>query len=49
MAALALDPANATLEAEYYIATDPEQFRRVKPLAVVLEGPRPHPAGPVGA
>jgi len=32
MAALALDPANATLEAEYYIATDPEKFRRVKPL-----------------
>ena len=32
MAALALDPQNATLEAEYYNATDPVAFARVKPL-----------------
>ena len=32
LAALALDPANVTFEAEYYAATDPERFRRVKPL-----------------
>jgi acetyltransferase-like isoleucine patch superfamily enzyme len=32
MAALALDPTAITLEAEYYIATDPFQFARVKPL-----------------
>ena len=32
MAALALDPANVTFEAEYYAATDQEKFQRVKPL-----------------
>lgn len=32
MAALALDPQNATLEAEYYTATDPIKFAQVKPL-----------------
>jgi len=32
IAALALDPANVTFEAEYYAATDPEKFQRVKPL-----------------
>ncbi len=32
MAALALDPANVTFEAEYYAATDPKKFQRVKPL-----------------
>jgi acetyltransferase-like isoleucine patch superfamily enzyme len=30
--ALNLDPRNVTLEAEYYAATDPERFARVKPL-----------------
>ena len=32
LAAFALDPANVTFEAEYYAATDPEKFQRVKPL-----------------
>ena len=32
LAALALDPANVTFEAEYYAATDQEKFQRVKPL-----------------
>lgn len=32
MAALALDPENATFEAEYYNATDPLQFARIKPV-----------------
>jgi galactoside O-acetyltransferase len=32
MAAFALDPRNARFEAEYYAATDPERFARVKPL-----------------
>lgn len=32
LAALNCDPRNVTLEAEYYAATDPEQFARVKPL-----------------
>ncbi|AEB11309.1 acyltransferase [Marinithermus hydrothermalis] len=32
LAALALDPRNVTFEAEYYAATDPEKFARVKPL-----------------
>lgn len=32
MAAFALDPRNATLEAEFYIATDQEKFQHVKPL-----------------
>ncbi|PYE51933.1 acyltransferase [Deinococcus yavapaiensis] len=32
IAALNLDPRNVTLEAEYYEATDPEKFARVKPL-----------------
>ncbi|MDX2008168.1 MAG: acyltransferase [Meiothermus sp.] len=30
--ALALDPENATLEAEHYTATDPARFAQVKPL-----------------
>ncbi|GEM49951.1 acyltransferase [Deinococcus cellulosilyticus] len=30
--ALQLDPRNITFEAEHYAATDPEKFRRVKPL-----------------
>ncbi len=32
MAAFALDPQNATFEAEFYIATDQEKFQHVKPL-----------------
>jgi len=32
MAAFALDPRNATLEAEFYIATDQKKFQHVKPL-----------------
>ncbi|HKI58903.1 MAG TPA: acyltransferase [Trueperaceae bacterium] len=32
MAAFGLDPRNVTFEAEYYAATDPERFARVKPL-----------------
>ncbi len=32
MAAFALDPRNARFEAEYYAATDPQRFARVKPL-----------------
>ncbi|PTA67771.1 acetyltransferase [Deinococcus arcticus] len=32
LAALNLDPRNITFEAEYYMATDAEQFARVKPL-----------------
>ena len=32
LAALALDPANVTFEAEYYAATDQGRFQRVKPL-----------------
>ena len=32
LVALALDPRNTTLEAEYYVATDMEKFARVKPL-----------------
>jgi len=32
LVALALDPRNTTLEAEHYVATDPEKFARVKPL-----------------
>ncbi|AFZ67932.1 acyltransferase [Deinococcus peraridilitoris] len=32
IAALNCDPRNVTLEAEYYEATDPEKFARVKPL-----------------
>ena len=32
IAALALDPARVTFEAEYYAATDQEKFQRVKPL-----------------
>jgi len=32
MAALALDPRQVTFEAEYYVATEPEAFARVKPL-----------------
>ncbi len=32
IAALALDPAHVTFEAEYYAATDQEKFQRVKPL-----------------
>lgn len=32
LAALALDPRNVTFEAEYYVATDPDRFARVKPL-----------------
>ncbi|MBB6099338.1 acetyltransferase-like isoleucine patch superfamily enzyme [Deinobacterium chartae] len=32
LVALQLDPRNVTLEAEYYAATDPERFARVKPL-----------------
>lgn len=32
MAAFALDPRNVTFEAEYYAATDPERFARVKPM-----------------
>ncbi|MEJ2290748.1 MAG: acyltransferase [Deinococcales bacterium] len=32
MAAFALDPRNVRFEAEYYAATDPERFARVKPL-----------------
>ena len=31
-AAFALDPRNVRLEAEHYVATDPERFARVKPL-----------------
>ncbi len=32
MAAFALDPRNVRFEAEYYAATDPQRFARVKPL-----------------
>lgn len=32
LAALNLDPRNITFEAEYYLATDEEKFRAVKPL-----------------
>ncbi len=32
MAAFALDPRHITFEAEHYIATDQDKFRRVKPL-----------------
>ncbi len=32
LAAMALDPEGITFEAEYYAATDPEKFARVKPL-----------------
>ncbi|HKI57110.1 MAG TPA: acyltransferase [Trueperaceae bacterium] len=32
MAAFGLDPRNVTFEAEYYAATDPARFARVKPL-----------------
>lgn len=31
-AAFALDPVNVTLEAEYYVTTEPEKFASVKPL-----------------
>lgn len=43
--ALPLDPRNVTLEAEYYAATDPEKFGRVKPLLWLWKNFDLSPAG----
>jgi galactoside O-acetyltransferase len=45
LAAFALDPRNATLEAERYVATDPERFARVKPLLWLWKGLDQTPLG----
>jgi len=45
LAALNLDPRNVTLEAEYYAATDPERFARVKPLLWLWKNFDLSPAG----
>ncbi len=43
--ALSLDPANVTLEAEAYAATDPVKFARVKPLLWLWQSADPSPSG----
>jgi len=45
IAALNLDPRNVTLEAEYYAATDPVKFARVKPLLWLWKNADLTPAG----
>jgi acetyltransferase-like isoleucine patch superfamily enzyme len=45
LAALNLDPRHVTLEAEFYAATDPEQFARVKPLLWLWKNFDTSPAG----
>lgn len=45
LAALNLDPRNVTLEAEYYSATDPVKFARVKPLLWLWKNMDLSPAG----
>ena len=45
VAALNLDPANVTLEAEAYAATDPEKFARVKPLLWLWQNADLSPSG----
>ena len=45
LAALNLDPRNVTLEAEYYAATDPDKFARVKPLLWLWKNFDLSPAG----
>ena len=45
LAAFALDPRNATFEAERYVATDQERFARVKPLLWLWKGLDQTPLG----
>lgn len=45
IAALNLDARNVTFEAEYYLATDAEQFGRVKPLLWLWKGLDQTPVG----
>lgn len=45
LAALSLDPANVTLEAEAYATTDPDKFARVKPLLWLWQNADLSPSG----